>query len=513
MAEKQKVITSSTRQILSTLALLPAIQDMNIKASSEILSTVLQRNPSYHNIALVDLNGDVMAAGRAFSRVNLADRKHVKDAITNKTFAVGEFIVTRVGAKVPTFPFAYPVLDKEGRPKAVLAAVIKLASSSSFYNLSELPEKSFVAVTDHQGIRLFYYPVQSKTNPIGKPIKTRIWDFVKKSQEPGILISTGSDGLHRIFAFEQIHLSSEEPPYLYVWAGVPEEYILAPANSELRRNLLFLLLATVIALFLSWPIGRYTILVPIQGLVSLTSKFAQGDFSARYEKQTSTNEFGMLINAFHEMADALSVSEKTIHESEVRFRRLLDSLDVLVYVSDMASFEVIFINTYGKNLLGDVTGKICWQSIQKDQTGPCDFCTNKYLLDKDGKPGEVYTWEFKNTVNGKWFHIIDRAITWSDGRLVRLEMATDISSRKENELIKEALIEKLEKSIAEIKTLRGILPICSFCKNIRNDQGYYEQIESYIHKHSDVDFSHTICPPCLEKHYPNEFEAMQKNQE
>jgi hypothetical protein len=66
----------------------------------------------------------------------------------------------------------------------------------------------------------------------------------------------------------------------------------------------------------------------------------------------------------------------------------------------------------------------------------------------------------------------------------------------------------LQKALDEIKTLQGILPICSFCKNIRNDQGYYEQIESYIHKHSGVDFSHTICPSCMEKHYPEEYESI-----
>lgn len=68
--------------------------------------------------------------------------------------------------------------------------------------------------------------------------------------------------------------------------------------------------------------------------------------------------------------------------------------------------------------------------------------------------------------------------------------------------------DKLQKALDEIRVLQGILPICSFCKNIRNDQGYYEQIETYIHKHSGVDFSHTICPSCMKKHYPKEFESI-----
>ncbi|MBN2808108.1 MAG: hypothetical protein JXR80_01305 [Deltaproteobacteria bacterium] len=65
---------------------------------------------------------------------------------------------------------------------------------------------------------------------------------------------------------------------------------------------------------------------------------------------------------------------------------------------------------------------------------------------------------------------------------------------------------ELTQALKEIKTLRGILPICSYCKAIRNDEGYYEQLEGYIHKHSGVDFSHTICPSCLQKYFPEYIE-------
>lgn len=65
---------------------------------------------------------------------------------------------------------------------------------------------------------------------------------------------------------------------------------------------------------------------------------------------------------------------------------------------------------------------------------------------------------------------------------------------------------KLKDAIDNVKQLSGMLPICAFCKNIRNDKGYYEQIEGYIHKHSGLDFSHTICPSCMKKYYPEEYE-------
>jgi response regulator RpfG family c-di-GMP phosphodiesterase len=59
----------------------------------------------------------------------------------------------------------------------------------------------------------------------------------------------------------------------------------------------------------------------------------------------------------------------------------------------------------------------------------------------------------------------------------------------------------LESALEEIKTLHGLLPICSFCKKIRDDNGYWNQLEEYFSRHSDLDFSHSICPDCLKKHY------------
>lgn len=62
--------------------------------------------------------------------------------------------------------------------------------------------------------------------------------------------------------------------------------------------------------------------------------------------------------------------------------------------------------------------------------------------------------------------------------------------------------------ITEIKLLRGILPICAYCKKIKNDEGTYEQIESYVHKHSGANFTHTICPTCMQDLYPEACEKI-----
>jgi len=63
-------------------------------------------------------------------------------------------------------------------------------------------------------------------------------------------------------------------------------------------------------------------------------------------------------------------------------------------------------------------------------------------------------------------------------------------------------VKALQQALKHIKTLQGIIPICSFCKKIRNDKGYWDQVEAYVGKHSQAEFSHSICPECMAIHYP-----------
>ncbi len=75
----------------------------------------------------------------------------------------------------------------------------------------------------------------------------------------------------------------------------------------------------------------------------------------------------------------------------------------------------------------------------------------------------------------------------------------DITARKRIEEERDELITSLQDALDEIKTLKGIIPICSYCHHIRDDKGSWERIEAYVSKHSDAEFSHGICPKCLPK--------------
>lgn len=83
-----------------------------------------------------------------------------------------------------------------------------------------------------------------------------------------------------------------------------------------------------------------------------------------------------------------------------------------------------------------------------------------------------------------------------------LSSIVDITDRKRSEEERGRLISKLQSAVSEIRTLSGLLPICAHCKKIRDDNGYWQQIESYIQEHSEAEFTHGICPACVRELYP-----------
>ncbi|MBN1759529.1 MAG: hypothetical protein JW863_14465 [Chitinispirillaceae bacterium] len=89
-------------------------------------------------------------------------------------------------------------------------------------------------------------------------------------------------------------------------------------------------------------------------------------------------------------------------------------------------------------------------------------------------------------------------------------ISEDITEQKNAERDRIKLIDDLKRALDEVETLRGLLPICASCKKIRDDQGYWNHIEVYISNHSNVDFTHTLCPDCVKHFYPEYWHQLQE---
>jgi len=119
---------------------------------------------------------------------------------------------------------------------------------------------------------------------------------------------------------------------------------------------------------------------------------------------------------------------------------------------------------------------------------------NQIIFQKQVKKGnEILHFEVK----------ISKMLDISEKFVGCVVIMNDITQRKQAEEQKDRLVLELQKAPFEVKTLSGLLPICSHCKKIRDDKGYWNSIESYIHEQSEAEFSHSICQECAKKYYPD----------
>lgn len=87
-------------------------------------------------------------------------------------------------------------------------------------------------------------------------------------------------------------------------------------------------------------------------------------------------------------------------------------------------------------------------------------------------------------------------------QVLNSELAREVEERRSVQISNEQLISELRKATAEVKTLSGLLPVCASCKQVRDDQGYWSQLETYLKKHTEISFSHGLCQDCAHKLYP-----------
>lgn len=187
-----------------------------------------------------------------------------------------------------------------------------------------------------------------------------------------------------------------------------------------------------------------------------------------------------------------------------RYKRLVEnSLDIVYIFSNKRGG--LYWSPRVKDVLGYEPGDlkrhsfIWYNSIHPDYKADIDNSIQEFSKGR----GHSVEYRIKDR-SGRWHWFYDRFIgkVEKDDEILIEGLATDITDRKNLELELRDKNQELEKMLAEIKTLRGSLPICSNCKKIRTDKGVWDEVESYISRHSDVFFTHGICPKCEKVLYP-----------
>ena len=194
----------------------------------------------------------------------------------------------------------------------------------------------------------------------------------------------------------------------------------------------------------------------------------------------------------------------------VRFERnflsgILETTNALIVVLD-TSGRILRLNRAIEHLAGfsslESVGNIFWEEFLAPEERT--IFSSRF----EGTPAANFPFEAQTRLKAKCGG--ERHILWSSNAIPDEEGGSefvivtgiDITALKEAEREKEALIQELKTALSNVKTLRGLLPMCASCRKIRDDHGYWQQVETYIRDHSDADFTHGICPECAKRLYP-----------
>lgn len=169
-------------------------------------------------------------------------------------------------------------------------------------------------------------------------------------------------------------------------------------------------------------------------------------------------------------------------------------------------FRILYENEPHKKLLGDHTGEFCYRAYQR-RDRVCARCP----IAKVFNDGRIHKMERTVPTDKGTKHLEITASPLKDSRgkvKAGIEVVRDITGRKLLEAEREELIGELREALAKIKTLKGLIPVCAWCRKVRDDKGYWDELENYIRENSEASFTHGICPGCLKETSPDIYDEL-----
>lgn len=199
------------------------------------------------------------------------------------------------------------------------------------------------------------------------------------------------------------------------------------------------------------------------------------------------------------------ISEQALRENEEKFRTIVDSVSEAIILYDRTTGMVADVNHRMCELFGYTRDEALRLALGFMSSDASPYTRDKELMAIAGVAEQgprLVEWQCR-TKTGQlfWGELTVRFATIQRRECVVVTVR-DITGRKADALERERLSSELQAALAaKVKQLSGFLPICSSCKKVRDDQGYWSQIESYIREHSDAEFTHSLCPECANTLY------------
>ncbi|WP_408035517.1 MULTISPECIES: ATP-binding protein [Nostocales] len=355
-AANQEQANEGVRQLLMALSQLPEIRNGNTELCERLLANLLKQYRAYAGFGVIDTNGNLICSAPSTNKaINAADRSYFRFAKSTRAFAVGEYQIGRATKKA-SINFSYPLLDGDGKVKAVVFAAWDLAWLNKLAAKAQLPKGSVLTVSDRNGTVLVRYP--DPQNWVGKPLADRnTIEFILQQKE-GTNEARGLDGVERLYAFTGVSNASTSPD-IFIRIGIPQDVAVAEADRLLALNLISLATVTILALVAAWVGGDLFLLRKVKSLVTTTEQLRQGEMSARTHLTYEPGELGQLARAFDEMAETLEIRERAIAKLNQDLQHRIDELQTLfevIPIGILIARDLTFSNVQANPAFAQILG-------------------------------------------------------------------------------------------------------------------------------------------------------------
>ncbi len=314
IAGQRRLVTDSTRVLLTTLSQLDTIRSGTEEERADLLAKLLSGHATYTNLLLFDSNGGVLASAKPLGdrEVDARGQEYFQEALHSGRYTVGA-LVKDPATDLPVLPYALPIADPEGGIRMVLVAAVTpsvhVAELTDLFN-----ERVHLHMRDSTGELTFAIPEDLDHGP--KSYELGTWERIsaqgKLSGEISLLDRNNEEYL---LVYQQLRLHGAEKPYLTVELSTAKSATYAKANTELLRGILLLIGAGAAVLLIARYMGGAVLVRPVHRLARAARSLAEGNLTTRVVSRGLHGEMGVLAQTFDEMAEAL----------ETRNREMLDA--------------------------------------------------------------------------------------------------------------------------------------------------------------------------------------------
>ena len=508
-----------TSQLLLALAHHDPIRNQLPAEAANHLVELRKTSPLFRNLLLIAGDGTIIASAVPFQHcVTVADRAYFIRLQANRRVGFGEYQIGRITG-IPVLNLACPLPGQQSTgPLACVAASLDLEVLERMLDDFPRPTGTNLVLLDRKGIVVAQRGAMLAAN--GSP-------FPGWVGAPGSQTLLAPDAKGEAHAIHFVPVSSADEG-LWVGVGQLESAINHDAREAFLGSLATTSLFVVTMLALSWWIGDRLVLRPTLRITDAAAALAAGDWTARANIRHGATELRKLGETFDAMAthlhgeiaqiksergddlaatrqqleqaiDAQHAAAAVLRRSEATARAFIESISETALLLSPSGNIILANNTAVRRLghpLHELIGRKI-ASLLPDEFNELRLKQFQAVLDNRQRIA------FDDRYHERFLHTELTPVLDAAGAVVAVAVISfDITERCLMEEQLRRSVAELEKAFADVKTLSGLLPICANCKKIRDDKGYWSNVEQYLGAHTDAEFSHGLCPDCMQKLYP-----------